>query len=224
MLNSNNIYFIMAKSISEMAKLVENIDNNDLKALVVKIAKEDPEFESLTSLTGPELRYEFLKIQLKPKQLKNPDSIWVAKVAKKYDFYPKEINAALKMNEYKCEKNKKRCGIAACVIRIGDYDDKFIQEVQIFCKNNDDDRVAFAIVGIGKKLLFVQYLFVVPEHRKNGLCSMFIEELKDNLGDRTLILGTNNPVMLRLLHKRGFKCKGKMGDGSNRELEMHFKH
>ena len=212
----------MAKNISEMAKIAENLDNKDLKRLIVEMAKEDPEFEEIACLTGPEIRYEFLKVQLKHQQLKDPDNIWVAKVAKKYDFYPKEINSALKTNEYKCELNKKRCGINVCVINIGDYEDTFIQKVEMLYYKNQP--VAFVIIGIGKKMLFVQYLFVLPEHRKNGLCSMFIKTFKDNLADRTLILGTNNPVMVRLLHNKGFKCKGKMGDGSNKELEMHFKH
>ena len=199
---------------------LEDIDNSDLKELMVKMAVEEPEMEAFANLSGSEIRYEILKHILKQEPLENPDHIWVAKVAKKYDFYSNEIEAALKTNEYKSKQND----FNACVIRIGDYDDKFIQEVEIFCKGTDDQRVGFAIFGIGIKMVFVQYLFVLPEHRKNGLCSMFIEQLKDNLGDRTIVLGTNNSVMLRLLHNRGFKVKGIMGDGKNGELELHFKH
>ena len=203
---------------------LESIDNSELKELMLQMAVEDPEFEEIANMTGAEIRYYILNHYLKNQPLKNPEHIWVAKVAKKYDFYPKDIEGALKLNEYKGALNKKRCGINACVIGIGNFDDKFLQKIKIFARKSDDQRIGFAIIGIGEKMLFVQYLFVLPEHRKNGVCSMFIEELKDNLKDRTLVLGTNNSVMLRLLHNRGFKVKGIMGDGKNGELELHFKH
>ena len=240
MLNSNNISFIMASintKHNDFTTYLESMSNDELKAEMIQIAIDEGDENAVCSfaeMSGCEIRTHMMDRHLKSIPLKDIDNIWIKKTAKKYNFYPKEILKLLKLNEYITAKNLKQFNFDKCSIKIGG--EQYFQNIEIMMldaerKNAAGEIIfkkeipaAFTIASFNSERLFIQYLFVLPEFRQNGICDYLINNLKGHLNNRTLVAGTNNPQMVRILHNRGFKCQGKMGDGIDNELEFHYKH
>jgi len=126
----------------------------------------------------------------------NKEEDCIIRIANKYDFYKLEILStiiAIKNFKYGIYKNKKP---EIKLLQSGDWAD-FEEIIGFYIK-------CYAH-STGSCML--EYIFILPEYRRKGAFTSFIENLKEDEDD--IWINTRNPDMVRAVNKLGFKCNGK---------------
>ena len=126
----------------------------------------------------------------------NKEEECIIKIAIKYNFYKYEIPLTIlriKNFKYGIYKNKKP---EIKLLQSGDWADF-------------EDIIGFYIKCYGHKYgeCKLEFIFILPEYRRQGAFTSFIENLKEDEDD--IWINTNNPVMVRAVNKLGFKLKRK---------------
>ena len=127
----------------------------------------------------------------------------ILRLANHYKFYPAEIFSTM---------------LAIKKFKYGTYKNK-TPEIELIVI--EENIVGFYIKGYCQKSgsCMLEFIFIIPEYRRNGIFTNFIQNLKKEEDD--IWIATDKPEMIRGLNKLGFKCNGKCKN--NRELSFSWK-
>ena len=92
-------------------------------------------------------------------------------------------------------------------------------ERQVYNKDNsvwylscfDNEVLGFAALFDNGKHYFLDNLYVLPQHRNEGVAREIVREIVSNHTDKPILCIANNPYALKIFCSLGFKEVGKLG-------------